>query len=296
MKRGEKSLTRVDAILTSDWHLREDTPKCRTDDFLKALILKMKFVSDLQRKYNCPVLHGGDLFHYWKSSPFLISLALENLPNDFWSAIGQHDLPQHVMSLIHKSAFHTVVKAERVHFMQEWGHWGKDPEDAGYWKDSERKVTVLHRMVWKDRPPFPGCVDMCAKDVLRAYPEYDLILTGDNHTPFVERLNGRILVNPGSLMRTTADQMDHRPRVYLWDSEVNEVSPVYLPINPGVVTRDHLDHQEERDARIQAFVERLTMEDWNSELSFEVNLERFASENEIPDYIMAIILRAIEEG
>ena len=46
----------VTALFTSDLHLREDTPVCRTDDFLKAQIKKLKFLSALQAKHNCPVL------------------------------------------------------------------------------------------------------------------------------------------------------------------------------------------------------------------------------------------------
>ena len=63
MKRTKQTQTNIDAILTGDWHLREDTPICRTDDFQTAQWEKVRIISDLQKKYNCPVIHSGDLFH-----------------------------------------------------------------------------------------------------------------------------------------------------------------------------------------------------------------------------------------
>ena len=90
---------------------------------------------------------------------------------------------------------------------------------------------------------------------VKKFPQYDLILTGDNHKPFVVEHEGRILVNPGSMMRTTADQIDHKPRVYLWDGE--RVEPVYLPIAKDVISREHIDIGKDRDHRIGAYVDRL---------------------------------------
>jgi N-acetylmuramoyl-L-alanine amidase len=39
----------------------------------------------LQEKHQCPVFHAGDLFDYWKPSPWLISKAIEHLPDKFYT-------------------------------------------------------------------------------------------------------------------------------------------------------------------------------------------------------------------
>ncbi|KKL99820.1 hypothetical protein LCGC14_1810530, partial [marine sediment metagenome] len=84
-----------DLILTSDWHLREDTPICRTDDFWSAQWNKVDQVMALQSKYDCPILHAGDLFHHWKPSPYLLSETIDHLQGSrFYTVYGQHDLPQ----------------------------------------------------------------------------------------------------------------------------------------------------------------------------------------------------------
>ena len=58
--------------------------------------------SDLQQKYDCPVYHAGDLFDYWKPSPALLAKTMEHLPKDFYTAYGNHDLPQHNIELAYK--------------------------------------------------------------------------------------------------------------------------------------------------------------------------------------------------
>jgi hypothetical protein len=79
-------------------------------------------------------------------------------------------------------------------------------------------------------------------------------------------------------MRTTADQVDHRPRVYLWYGSDNHVEPVYLPIEEGVVDRSHIDLREEKDERIEAYVSRLS-EEVEIGLDFLANLEAYFRAN-----------------
>jgi len=84
-------------------HLREDTPTCFIGDFQKEQWTAMDFISDLQEKYDCAVIHAGDLFHHWKPSPWLLSMAIQHLPKVFYTIYGQHDLPQHNTELMSKS-------------------------------------------------------------------------------------------------------------------------------------------------------------------------------------------------
>ena len=242
----EKVEKRPDLILTSDFHLREDTPTCWTGDFQMEQWDSVKFVNDLQQRYTCPVVHAGDLFHHWKPSPWLLSTTMEHLPKEFYSIFGQHDLPQHNMNLDYKSGMFTLAIAEKIHILPG-AHWG-DPIDNildKYMQEEKklsfpkRKILVWHHLTYQAKP-FPGASDGMAGGILRKYPQFDLIVTGDNHQSFVEEYEGRILVNPGSLTRQKADQMDFRPRVYLWYADTNRVKPVYIPIADGVITREHI--------------------------------------------------------
>ena len=303
MKRAVKEIKRADAILMSDPHLRLDVPVCRSEaEFEPTQWMKLNFISDLQRIHNCPVLCGGDLFHHWKASPELLSKTMQWLPRNFHTIYGQHDLPQHSLLNKDKSGIFALETAGALTVLPGV-HWGQDPEKASkvldYMNDDEdytvmqRRILVWHKMNYQGKMPWPGCTDPKAGKLLRKFPEYDLILTGDNHKPFTEEYENRILVNPGSLMRQSADQADFRPRVYLYYAETNTVEAVYIPIQSGSVSRDHLERSSERNARISAFVEKIEGE-WLSGLDFETNLEEFFKANRVRSQTKEICYKAID--
>jgi len=292
-------MKKVNAILCSDFHLREDRPVCRTDDYWKAQWEKIDFIKNLQKTYDSfpIVLFAGDLFDHWKASPNLLSTAIEHLPEDMYCVAGQHDLPHHSLESIDKSGLFTLWKARKINLLSNT-HWGEQPTGTPSTTITTstgvvRKILVWHKMNYVGRLPWPGCSDPSARSLLRQYPQYDLIVTGDNHKSFVEHFEGRLLVNPGSLMRMDADQIDHRPCVYLWDAEENEVEPVYLPIQPDVISREHIEVVQQRDKRLAAFISRLDS-NWQISISFIKNLEEFQKTNQIRPVVMELVYKAIE--
>jgi hypothetical protein len=94
-------------------------------------------------------------------------------------------------------------------------------------------------------------------------------------------------------MRMDADQIDHKPCVWLWFAEDNSVEQVFIPIEQGIISREHLERKEERDARIDAFVSRLDTE-WEAEVSFEQNLETHFKANQIRTSVKEIIYSSLE--
>lgn len=286
---------KADGILTADWHLMEDTPICRTDNYWETQWRKIDFISELQKQHNCPVIHAGDLFNFWKPSPMLLSETIKHIPNRFWSIYGNHDLPQHNMELVYKCGQYTLAQGKHLEVLPAMGNWLTGPE---YYKDIEipelfgRTFFVWHVMTYQGKEPWPGCTAPTGKRLLKKYPQYDLIVTGDNHKPFVEEYEGRLLVNPGSIFRLKADQLDHRPRVYLWYAETNTVEPVYIPIE-DVISIEHLKAVEKRNTRIDSFISTLNG-DWSAEFSFEENLERFCEKNKIRQSVKDIIYEVIE--
>lgn len=289
---------KVDLILTSDWHLREDTPSCRTDDFEKAQWDKVGQIMKLQNEYDCPVLHAGDLFHHWKPSPYLISMAINHLPRVFYTVAGQHDLPQHNLELFHKCGMNTLARANSIHWMAK-GNFGQGVGMFAHPGDkliryASRHVGVWHHFVWNGKDlPWPGCDFITAKQVLIDNPDYDLIVTGDYHRPFTYEYKGRLLVNCGCLTRQAADYDNHQPRVYLWTAKTNTVEPFFLEYEKGVVSRDHIEVQAERNKRLDAFIARIS-DEWEVGISFEENLKRFFSSNKIRKSVVDLIYKAME--
>jgi DNA repair exonuclease SbcCD nuclease subunit len=286
-------------ILTSDWHLREDIPTCRTDDFWGAQWEKVDTIVALQRKYQelgrrCPIVHAGDLFDHWKPSPYLLSETAASLRgSEFYTIYGQHDLPLHNIELAYKCGINTLTVTNVVQLLQGM-HFGQTEPVAVNITARGRKILAMHKLIWENARDIPPWAEgNSAKSILEQYPEFDLIVTGDNHKTFVVEHEGRLLVNPGSLTRQTADQENHKPVVFLWYSETNTVEPYYLPIQENVISREHIDKVEKRDARIEAFVSRLNT-DFESDVSFEENLKRFLNENKIESEVENIVWKAIE--
>jgi len=294
MQRTIKRRNKASAILTADWHLRETTPICFTGDFQKEQWTAVEFVAALQKKHGCVVLHAGDLFDHWKPSPWLLSMTISMIPDRFYTIYGQHDLPQHSLELEYKSGINVLRQAEKLTVLSGC-HWGQAPNtnfSTNFEFGKEGKILVWHHLTYQTKP-FPGAEGGMAAGILRKYPQFDLIVTGDNHQSFTEEYQGRLLVNPGNLTRQVADQINFRPRVYLWYADTNTVEPVYLPYTEGAISREHIDVIEQRDARIDAFISKLNS-DWDVSLSFEDNIEAFCQANEVREPIKQIIYKALE--
>jgi len=287
MQRTKQDYTK--AILVGDLHLRDSSPICRTDNFIDAQIKKLQFLKSLQKEHQCPVIIPGDIFDQWKTSPYLLSLAMDNLPENLWVVAGNHDLPQHSLDLIDKSGLYTLVTSGHIRLLKGT-HYGQEPVGPSLIL-GDKKILVWHRMIYIT-PPYPGATGGQAEGVLRKYPQFDLIISGDNHQAFTDSYKGRLLVNPGSFTRQTADQIDFKPRVYLWYADTNTVEPYFLPFTEGAISREHIEQTEQRDARIDAFISRLDG-DWNATMSFEENLEAFAKTNNINPKVMEIVNKAI---
>ena len=282
-----------DAILCSDIHLREDTPVCWTGDFQEEQWKTMTWLWALQQEMKCPVIHPGDLFDFWKPSPWLLSMAIKHLPEEFYTIYGQHDLPQHSWELREKSGIYTLEQAGKLTVLTGY-HYGQEPNknySTNFEFGENGKICVWHHMTYIT-PPFPGATGGNAMSILKKYPQFDLIVTGDNHQSFYVEHEGRLLVNPGSLTRQTAAQIDFKPSVYLWYAETSAVKQIFLPIEEGVISREHIEVVEQRDARIDAFIAQING-DWDVSLSFEQNLEEFRNKNNIEKAVMDIIYKAI---
>ena len=293
MERG-KHLKLPTALFCSDLHLREDTPTCWIGDFQAEQWKALQYIKDLQERFNIPVFIAGDIFHIWKSSPWLLSMTMNHFPKQAFCIAGQHDLPQHNLQLINKSGLYTLAKAGYVTILNEC-HWEQDPiEGSYYFEEYDCHLLVWHKLVYQQKP-FPGAEGGMAAGLLRKWKQFPTILCGDNHCSFSEEYQGRLLVNPGSLTRQTADQIDFKPAVYLWFAEDNTVQRIYLPIVEGVISREHLDIKEQRNERIDAFVSKLN-DEYQAEMSFEENLESFFNINNVREPIKGIIYKSLENG
>jgi DNA repair exonuclease SbcCD nuclease subunit len=290
IKRGKKFSP--DLIISGDWHLRDTVPKCRTDDFWEAQWDKVGQIFYLSYEFSCPVYLAGDIFEHWRTSPFLINKTIkELLPYDgyIYSIIGNHDMPNHNINNMVKSGLQTLFDTKIVTRLLLQGDWGFDEEtEIQPIKHNNRNIVFLHIMTYKGKSPWPGCTDPECNELFDWFPDADLIVTGHNHQSFTAKKGKQLLVNPGSLTRQTADQIDHKPCVFLYDSKQHKLKKHYLDIKDNVISREHINIVKSKENRINAFIEKLK-HGWDAGLSFEENIERGIKENKIPKRIQQII-------
>jgi len=276
-------------ILTSDWHLREKTPISRTGSFWNDMWEKVHFISKLQKKYNCSVIHAGDLFDHWKPSPRLLSYTIGYLPDQFYTLYGNHDLPQHNLELKEMTGIYTLQQAGVLKVLSGC-HWDREPNEQDIIVFGNTRFLVWHKFVYK-----PGKVETWQADIgtnavriLRKYKDLaDVIVTGDNHQSFFVKFGDKLLVNPGSMMRLTSQQKDFQPQVFLYDLETKEIELIPLPIRQDVWVQD-IRHPIKQDMDVQAFISGLQGE-FKSDLDYANNLRVYFAANKIPkrvqDYI-----------
>lgn len=286
-------------ILTSDWHLRDDQPMCRTDNYFKAQEKKLKFIQKLSKENNnCSVLCAGDLFHRARSSPYLEAYTIRTLPKNFISIPGQHDLLNHNISKFYNSSIGVL--------------WASGILATGNLNIIENKIEniytyetigIVHKFIQKPNDQQDKIIGgSSALYFLKKHKKYNLILTGDNHKTFIIEHEGRLLINPGSLMRMTAAQINHKPCVFLYYKDNNTVKQIFLPIEKNIIDREHIVKEERKEKRFEAFIKQLesypnfqfTKNNKNNEFSFANNLNNYFIRNKTSETIKNIIWEVVE--
>lgn len=275
---------KADAILISDLHLTDTTPVARTDDYMEAQARALAHIQALQKEHDCVILCAGDVFDKWKASLFLCRWAYHHLPQPMVTIPGNHDLPAHSSTLYEKSALSLLETVSS----------GLTVVDGTY-EIKGRNIRIVHELIWETSAPSWSNA-RTAKDLIREYGSlYDLILVGDNHQSFVVTSGDTVLVNPGSMMRMTANQIEHKPTCYLYYADTNKVSPSLLPEDASnVLVRAHIDALETRDARIEAYISQMNGGEWESGLSFRRNLQGFFEINKTPGKVRDIVWTSLE--
>jgi DNA repair exonuclease SbcCD nuclease subunit len=275
-------------ILTADWHLRDDQPICRTDNYFEAQAKKIQFIKNLSEKHNCPILCAGDLFNKAKSSKSLEIYLMNNLPKLIYTIPGQHDLPNHNIKNIIDSSIGILSTADIIPLeLIELGGIHTIKVDPS--------IGMMHTFIQKPNDTQDKLIGgSTALSFLKKYKKYNLILTGDNHKTFVFEYEGRLLVNPGSLMRMTAGQIKHKPCIFLYYTDTNTVKQIFLPIEENVIDREHIEQEERKEERFKIFIKKLN-DDYDVSLSFVKNIKKYINKNKTRQSVQNILWEVIDD-
>lgn len=317
-------------ILAADLHLRRNRPRARVDDYWLAQETKLRYTLRLGQE-SPPLLIAGDFFNQPRPGPFLERWVIELLKEYGIRPIvvpGQHDLPERSLGQLPDSGLGVLAAAGVIELLgiprpgedhsmshqAQCGPFGERPWGGrdgpinfainGWPYDKQLQpviggftVLLWHHMVINSEPLWPGQVADKADSILLKLPQFDLILTGDNHQTFVKACGrpywnkDRWLINPGSMMRMTTAQINHRPCVFKWES--NEVEQIFLPIQANVFDLTQLEVKERDDDRILVFVESLDKQ-WQAGFSYERSLEDFMKIQRTKPEVQFLVRKCLE--
>lgn len=307
-------------ILVSDLHLRLKPPVARSDesDWLQTQAGYLRQVEKLGLELSVPVICAGDMFHRWNSPPELINFALEHLPNGMFAVPGQHDLPYHSYEEVRRSAYWTLVRANKIINLEPGGFiwtgschdcgneeaeilvvsafpWGYPPYarpkseeyDEGYFH-----LAVVHSYVWCSGNNYPGAPE---NQHVKMYDlaGYDMAVFGDNHKGFYDEKYGDCPVfNCGGFYRSRTDEYDYKPRVGILYSD-GTVKTHYLDVSGDKLTINPSAIDDLLDLDVDDFLD--TLKDLNEDsFNFKEACVRYIEKNATPKTIRKIIIAALE--
>jgi DNA repair exonuclease SbcCD nuclease subunit len=297
-------------LLLSDPHFRDDRPQYRIDDYQETQFTKMKWIIDTAKEQKCSyIIIAGDLFNSPRLSYFLTQRYIElfKLSPPILAVYGQHDLLFHTEYLntpyktfvaakacIHLAEDGFICNPKESHHIVAYGcPWNKK---VPYPKHGEQNfnILVIHKLFLHNKPLFPGQDAPYALDFLKKNPEFNLIVSGDNHQFFtiihkVDK-NAHYQVNCGSMMRQSIDQINYQPMVVLYDSATNMITNLMIPIKPGnkVFNIKEADRRKERKDSLDAFVEKISGTTEISGLDFLNNLNERLNKDDIDPQLKAL--------
>ena len=276
--QGNRANNKVVAIFCSDIHLRLRPPIARAEepDWFEAMARPLKELGDLAEKHDAIIICAGDVFDKWNSSPELINFALSYLPEtiNILSVPGQHDMPLHNLSLLERSAYHTLTLSHKIISLNPsctvqinkipeirvigfpWGSLIKRPDWADFSK-GVKLIAVAHQYAWVDGYNYPNAPE--AGKISKARSElqdFDAVVFGDNHKGFITKCGNTTVFNCGGLMRMKSDEIYNKPMVGLLHAS-GEIKPHYLNIDDEIITEVISTKVLEEDMELKDFIEEL---------------------------------------
>lgn len=282
-------------VLTADWHIRATKPRCRIDeDWIQTQRLALNQIADIANSNDFPVYVVGDLFHSHGDTSFevvqLIQEFANSLNHGMFILAGNHDLPHHNSSNLHKSAIGILLHCEKINFIQN-----NEYVSAGNFdQETENKDIIFkHILCFPDLKSMPPNVNaVTAEDLLGEYDNARWIFTGDYHHNFVYENKGRHVVNSGCLIRQVSDMKDYQCGVYVIDTDLNKIDFVPIVDDYDLVDDSHILRQNEKDERIENMVDKL-MDIEAVSLDFIQNIENVLLKTDVSDEIRKCVKELI---
>jgi predicted phosphodiesterase len=293
-------------ILTADWHLRSQRPRCRLDDdWLDSQRKALDQIADHAREVYADVVCVGDIFHSTNETTNEIITMVQDFAKTLMAQgqklyilAGNHDLPAHNLDNINRSAFNVLLNSVNIYHISD-NHLSMDYSAENFGAETQNEPLIFkHILCFPEKAPIPpGAEAVHPSDLFGQYDKAKYICTGDYHHSFIYKKGSKRLFNPGCLLRQAADLINYQPSImYIRDVDgVLEAERLLIKDDHELVTDEYLNRQEEREGRIDAFIERIKS---NGEVTFDFieNVKNRLLDKKIEGGVKRMVLNLIEES
>ena len=286
-------------ILTADWHVQGERPRCRLDsDWLETQRQTIRWIVGQARERKLPLVVLGDIFNTPRvATPALVMVIEELMPlakhGHLFIEAGNHDLPFHNYDNVSDCSYGVLRQYfQELHdagWMLPDGETDWEINAAPFGRDDKpgsSPFVFTHQLVFPNAEarPIEG-IGITAEELAAEFHFPAWIFTGDYHHSFetyaadLENEGGTRVVNPGCIIRHSADMMDYQPKIAMIDTVDGTVEWIDIPelgiVEDGtpVVTDRYLREADVRSEKVDSFLASIQSQGTVS-LSFRDNLQR----------------------
>lgn len=286
-------------IITADWHIRSSIPRCRRDsNWMATQARALDAITEKAIQYKCDVYVVGDIFHSNADASFECISMVQRMADELAQAgsflrilAGNHDLPFHSVKNIDRSAVGILLNSRSI--LPIDGPTDISAPNFGEPVDETKPFVFEHRLVFPDRTSLPPNVEaITADDLLAEHCKAEWIFTGDYHHAFHAERNGRHVVNPGCITRQAADMKNYQCGFFYVDTDSDIVKFHVTRDDDELVDDSYLIRQEEREQRLEDFMDKLKTTKSIS-LDFVENVEKAMNANALSDELIDTIHQLI---
>lgn len=313
-------------LFSTDWHVTDNWPESRKDNYLNTIMGKVEFVVSLANKLDAHLLLGGDLVDKYNSKPKIINLLISQLikaKQEVFGIIGNHDIFGHnhevikrvILGALFESKVVTLLDA-RPRIITKNGvsvqltgtNYTPDIDVKGVSSYSIVKapeanfaIHLVHGLLVERHLPVMKSRNytLLTEVITRA----DVLCCGHEHTGFGVRLfENVIFTNPGALGRINASLKELRRmpfvsyiKVYSDHVEVDLIA-VPAATGPEVLSRQKIIETLKRKKMLTEFKDNLSLTDiGRGSLTLKDILEEKARLGNVGEDVVNVSLRAIKE-
>lgn len=302
----------VIAILASDLHLSLKAPVARSAeiDWLQAMQRPLDELKEISKDHDAPVIVAGDLFDKWNSPPELINFALEHMPKKFYGIPGQHDLPNHRIDEVKRSAYWTLIKAGILYDLGKWEFFLSDhlaitgfpwnaeitPHDSDRQPENDRvQLAVIHHYLYskKSNSYYGVSKENHALKFQDKLKGFDAAVFGDNHISFSTKIGDCNVFNAGTFLRRKSDEYNYKPQVGLLHED-GTITPHYLDTSKDkFIDIEEAKEKETQEIDTAAFLDELKSLGADS-LDFRDAANKYMDGREVDSDVRKLVLESME--